>query len=134
MKFTVDRKTWVTASTEGNIDTISDDTGCNNKGEISLLNEEGNMCCLGHCAVSMGVLNPYIRNEPAPEDLIDHNDGDDKVKSYLKIFAPLGNNNSLSLEAMRINDNYTFTDSMRETKLIELFAKHGHELVFRGDK
>lgn len=44
MKFTVDRTRWARQDNEGPY-----------MGEPALLNEQGNMCCLGFCAYQMNV-------------------------------------------------------------------------------
>jgi len=39
-------------------------------------------------------------------------------------------NSGLALMAMRINDDSKIDDTTRESKLTELFTKHGYEIEF----
>lgn len=87
MKFTVDCKTWRFGGDEN--------YSLENNGTTQLLNIEGNMCCLGHCAINMGLSkdNIYQKGTPASvkssfdyyDDGID-NDETKALRAYLDIF------------------------------------------------
>lgn len=117
MDFTVDRKTW-------------------NRGSIhpTELSNTFGMCCLGHCAINMGVSEKVIRGKTKPHYL----EGDylkKNVKQYLEIFCDAGKsaksqeNNALTIRAMRYNDS-GLKDDEREAFLVELFKNHNHTIKF----
>lgn len=118
MKFTVDRSKWRFGGGK-HFDT---------KGETQLLNNRGYMCCLGFCMKQLGLDDNLIRDKAAPANvMLKHND--------FVSCGPYGTikNSSLSMEAMRINDNDNISGPERERRLIELFSEHGHEIEFVGE-
>lgn len=114
MDFTVNRSTW-------------------NRGGSGVLKGDGGMCCLGHCAINMGIPEDDIEGECTPIDL----EGKASAREYLEIFttpSPLKDvctaNNSLSGDAMCINDDHQIIDEEREFQLQQLFVKHKHTITF----
>lgn len=117
MKFVIDTKKWRTGS-EG-----SNKTG---EGNTLLLNKEGFMCCLGMCLQQIGVDDVDLFGELTPASVKSNLDAM-KIFRNGFLFEP---SNSFAKEAIRINDKESTTVDEKKEKLIELFAKNGHEIEF----
>ena len=98
------------------------------KGQSRLLNDFGNMCCLGFaCKQVSKISNERLLNVAGPATIF-------KKESFLTAIDPMFGiveNNSLSIDAMQINDNYFTTDEQKETMLTKLFLDNGFNLVFK---
>lgn len=119
--FTVDRAKWARGGRGGN---------------PGLLNDAGNMCCLGHISKQCGAkLNTFYG---MPEDLaIDvHSKPYALLKDFLISIDVTARrdfyNNDLAGKAAIINDSRKTSDKQREAKLTKLFAKAGYKLKFVG--
>ena len=105
VKFTVYRDSWERGS-----------------GAFLYENETHCGCCLGHVANDMGVSACDLEGWS----------GFDMYSSVTPSWRKMASRN-LGFNWRRasdINDDPDITDEEREAKLIELFAKHGHELTF----
>jgi len=115
VKFTVERSRWRNAA--------------HGIGNVLLLNEDGYKCCLGFVCEQLGVRSILNRSSPktleVPVDDFNHWDVVWGVSHW--------ENTELSKKAILINDDVCLTDQEREAQLIELFKKHGHELIFTGE-
>lgn len=105
--------------------------------DSKLLNKHGMSCCLGFVGSACGISDLELEDEPSPEDTR-YNSDDAASKWPEWMFgnitftgAKLPNADSPDCRlAMAINDNPYINDDVRESKLIELFAKHGDTLTF----
>lgn len=119
MKFVVDRSKWRCGS---------DSFNKVGKGMTSLLNSDGFMCCLGHCALQVGATASQIKNNGMPRNT-------DVVLPVLSKKHKVYNfiiDTRLSEAAAKINDDVSITTNERERKLRSLFSKFKHKLVFKG--
>jgi hypothetical protein len=116
-------------------------------GATCLLNTKGMSCCLGHCALNMGVEPHELEgiSEPGSLGSLSYQDNDqeplsDEALAYMKVFCGANAdvernyryNNDLTLNAMRINDQERYTLADRMNKLTELFKMYGHTLTFKN--
>lgn len=125
MDFKVDRNKWVRG-------------GKKKFGEPSLLNKQGNMCCLGFCMIQCGFVPADIRNQDLPKDaarkyekknakqltipgdrLVWRDDYDKRI-----------HDTELSLAAANVNDDSLISDVERELRLKDIFAEAGHSIEF----
>lgn len=84
-------------------------------GDTSLLNDNGNMCCLGFICHQAGVPKTLLNNQGFP-DALEH-------KRMPKYLVEGGCNTDVTTQAASIND--TFMDGKtRERKLKALFKDH----------
>ena len=126
MKFTVKRSKWLRGGRDG----------WNKSAPSKMLNEDGQMCCLGHCASQLGVDGSILSNESTPGAVVkDFNGKDYALFNTMSIFVDdLGQdnfaNNELSKNMMDINDKAIITDEYREALLTGAMAQAGHELTF----
>ena len=98
------------------------------KMEYSGLLMNGKMCCLGFCAKQLGVPNEELSKACLPDEIT------------LPIYTALlmgyfineynNLNNTLSLCAADINDNYKTNDEEKIKLLTELFEFNGHTIEF----
>lgn len=89
---------------------------------------EHNMCCLGIIACQLGYDAETIRYKKEPEDVFP---AQLMVNAGFVEYSDVGTRNTiLSKDAMRINDDECFTPEHKESKLIALFAEHGHTITF----
>lgn len=97
---------------------------------------DGKMCCLGFFARACGIDEDQIEDEAEPEDVpgagwplwvlreSDDFAGDYDLPGKLK--------NSLDIvELIKANDDEATGDRKRESRIAEIFAKHGVEVEFR---
>lgn len=125
MTFTIDRSIWRCG---GSIKQT-----CKGRGATELANSQGFMCCLGQVAGACGVPFQALKLKPSP-NMITAPEAkllDGILTTELGDLAD-SRQTKLAWDAMDINDDETITQSEREAKLAELFAKHGHEVVFQG--
>ncbi len=117
-EFEVDRSKWVHG--RKNTETL---------GATSLLNENGNMCCLGFYAKACGATKESILGHGYPGGelnipLMGEGYNDDYGWSSYR-------NSALCREAMTANDAST-DKKEKETKIKELFKEGGVKLTFTG--
>lgn len=120
LHFTVDRTKWVCGDNSHVWDNPSE-----------LLNNAGNMCCLGQIMKQCGFKKAELQNYPSPADALSATGAtgggflvtqvDDRTR-----------NTALATRAMRINDHASLTKAAREIRLKELFARNNVVLTFKG--
>lgn len=117
MKFTIDRTKW------------KNDNSFPSQGTM-LLNDHGNMCCLGFCMYQEGFYKNSLRGITSPRRVIP------KKESIFRRQYPTHENaisfqdTSITEEAMSINDGIYGNEEERENDLKRLFERHGHEIEF----
>lgn len=120
----VDRSAWVFGGDE-----FSDVLG-----DAEMLNDKGNMCCLGHICHNSGfgadALESVTSPEAVLEEFIDNVFLDIPYLVYQS--GELTINSLLSDEAMRTNDNPKLSLAQREKALKALFKDEGITLKFVG--
>lgn len=115
---TIDRSKWVRNISEDVV--VKNGNECGSKtaavlGDTNLLNDDGNMCCLGFICNQAGVPKTLLNNQGFPYS-VEHK----RVPKYL---VENGSNTNLTYQAIQIND--TFMDGKtRERKLKALFKDH----------
>lgn len=100
-------------------------------GESKLLNENGNMCCLGFECLARGLTENDIRDRTRPCRV--SNDINKKIPHMTFENFDLQYNyedNDLIKKIMRVNDDGTISDSKRIGRLCRLFAKRGIKVGF----
>ncbi len=129
MEFTLDYNKWANAWT------------AKHHSDIKLYNRKTDMsCCLGLCALSMGISKDALDCLAEPEDVINSIKATEEKKEidiYGGIFASIHlsdrtnwSNNKLSHDAMEINDDADIDPKTRVKRLTDLFAAHKHILTF----
>lgn len=108
MKFIVSRKKWYRGQ---------------GKAGSMLRRPDGQMCCLGHCALQCGIPEEKIQNVGAPASLCG------LEKSMPDWMSRSGEVNGDG--AMDINDMENITEREREKRLRAFFKQHGDQIVFR---
>ena len=145
MKLRINRNTWKSGS-------------CG-EGSTMLLNRQGYQCCLGQVCSQLGVPDDRLLYLTGPSHMLGRayelearkklpegtlEDIYQKISEVLRLppleehgFLRWDGNSELVQEAIRLNDHpsainpdYPIDRRTREEWLIELFAKHGHELEF----
>lgn len=106
--FVIDRNTWA-RKTYG-ID----------KGPSRLLNELGNMCCLGHIAVQLGCNESEIKGMGVPH----------KTDVGTKRFGMEFVNTNLMTMLLIENDDFKTEDKVKEEKITEILHKNGFGCKF----
>lgn len=89
-------------------------------GRSLLLNEDGNMCCLGFLGEACGVPTDQLGGVGMPQSVIDYNKyptGDEPDGINWDKFA-------------NVNDALDVTDSVREQTLMQLAEDNGFTFVF----
>lgn len=118
MKFTVNRVKWQ----RGVI------------GAGSLLNDSGNMCCLGFVCRAVGMAPRSILNVGMPDDIT--TSGERRVRGLLTELSDEAVgvivSTTLAQVAAEINDNPRLSDAEREHRLTAAFLEDGHTLDFVG--
>ena len=115
----INRSKWRTG---GNTNDSSCKTG---EGYTALLNEKGYMCCLGFRCHQMGVPKKDLLGKGVPDELYDEWDIPDLVNEF-------GNDTNFTRQAVKINDNVSYTHEEREKKITEHFATIGVTVEFKG--
>jgi hypothetical protein len=111
---TVDRKKWARGGKNG---------------DACLLNDQGNMCCLGFAARQISrISRSALADAGMPCDVY-------MKPSFLTEIDTSSNpnevqDNALSRAAANFNDDLKISDKMREYKLTRLFKKHGIKIRF----
>lgn len=95
------------------------------EGCTALLNEEGYMCCLGFRCHQMGIPKKDLLGKGTPDGLSDKWDIPDLINA-------VGNDSDFTREAIRINDNISYTHEEREEKITEHFATIGVTVEFKA--
>ncbi len=116
MKFTVDRATWWRGKMS----------------ESYLLRHDGNKCCIGFCAIQGGATEDMILERYA----IGSQAGKPALCDTLRgsgLVEPGKGESPWISEAYDLNDAYGITEDERESQLIALFARQGHEIEFIGE-
>lgn len=129
MSFQINRKRWV--------------RGCgievmDKYGSTSLLNENGNMCCLGFLAKKCGLKNEDIMGIDDPLGLVnsyeDNNNILEKIKDTPYIYLldkDLNEHSEIGVKLMQINDRQKDSET-REQDLADAFKTIGIQVKFVG--
>lgn len=121
MKFVVDRSKWRCGGNSKKANKIG-------KGSTNLRNNQGFMCCLGHCALQLGATTKDITRKPMPHDVV--------INLPILVTKPnqygLVGDSMLSKRAANINDDSTLSLTQREKKLKAVFKRNHHEIIFKG--
>ena len=96
-------------------------------GAVKLLNEAGNMCCLGFVSKSLGLKDEHIRDRAYPQSTMQEIKHLTAFNSYNII-----KDTTLSCRAAGINDDRTLSPQMKEQRLKNLFLEHDIKLTFVG--
>lgn len=118
MDFTVDRSKWRCGGALGN-------PTVRGEGVTKMLNGDGFMCCLGHCAKQLDP-DVIIENKNYPNDSLWN------ISRYDNPFIMHLKNSLLAKEAARINDDEQIDQKEREQRLRNLFKEYGHTIKFTG--
>lgn len=135
MKVTIDRATWRSGGELGY------KTG---RGDTELLNDEGFRCCLGFHASAAGVPDRFLhcgaprRVATGGYDAWGDAWGEELTRAGLVKLIKLvrgknWENTEFAIKAMHINDLEELSREERESRLIALAKKHGHEWTFVGE-
>ena len=139
----INRSKWVSAPCDDN---------CAYKGDSMLLNENGNMCCLGFLSLKRGLKKKEIDGCCSPKDVVSEHvlhrkahptfplDGSVYKEEIERLSKKLGDmlgkkttsNSRWCNQAMRINDDCRLTLEEIEKKLIVHFKKIDINLKFVG--
>ena len=115
MRFTVKRSKWVRGSKEAKY------------GRVGLLNENGNMCCLGFVCKKLGASNDDIYGVGFPSGVLNSQ----TTTKFLDMFPDDSDTHrQYEDDAAEINDDKDLAPNTREARLKKLFRSRGHELVF----
>jgi hypothetical protein len=110
-QLTIDEKKWA----RGNINKPS-----------RLLNNDGNMCCLGFLGKACKISKDILLDKEYPETLFIH--GEDEYSKYPSLDA-------LNIgwdDFVRVNDNRNISEDRRKEILTKMFKEHlGIKLIFK---
>jgi len=121
-QLTIDRSKWRTGGAD------FDET----HGYTHLLNEKGNMCCLGFYCLQIGEISKNeILGIGLPEDLNDINIYDDDMLHLVN--EDNLRNTIFTTKAIEINDAKLLTNEQREKAIQEHFNQIDVEVVFTND-
>ena len=99
-----------------------------------LLNNEGQMCCLGFYSAACGIKKSYLKNEEAPGEI--NSDIQNQWQTFLLNDSDIDTEEQYKIDSwactqlMKINDDENMSDTEREEKLTKLFANDGIEVKF----
>lgn len=111
-KVVIDRSKWLNAYTRYTL------------GPSLMLDQNGNMCCLGFVCAAEGVDEPKMLNCITPRFVV----------NSPPALAKLENLTNLACTAMKYNDDSSLSKSGREKALIQIFVAEGtYELEFVGE-
>lgn len=96
-------------------------------GETAMLNDQGNMCCLGQICYQAGVGAESLLEQADPEDALER---EMRPLTKMRFYGPA--NTTLACQAMRINDSKGKGLQQREYELQALFREAGYKLKFTG--
>lgn len=105
--YTVSRKTWYRGR---------------GRDESRLLREDGTRCCIGFVGQQCGISDAVLLNRNAI--------GQSWQSGHIGGFPAWMVKGQDIYDAYRENDDIGITDEERESRLQEIFAKHGDEIVF----
>lgn len=115
-EFTVIRSQWVNGSNS------------EERGDPCLMNEQGYLCCLGFACRNMGVNDRQLLNNSTPEDVL-------KEESKITTIGSWNINrivdNSVTDDAIRINDDEVSSQKKKELDLTILFKNNGVDIIFK---
>lgn len=97
-------------------------------GPTSMLNEQGNLCCLGHYCRQMGVPDKYMQRNGLPCTVALH--GGYNIPDLVEWCGGDVYSTPLAIRAADINDDPSIRDDERERQLTALFAEDGIEVEF----
>jgi hypothetical protein len=110
-------------------------------GESALLNDDGNMCCLGFACKVLGFKDSTVKNHGVPSDLV-NSAGSGSAQRHRGLRAgKLVESGSADEgwydtapvdKALTINDDNTISDKMREYRLTPILRKLGFKVRFVG--
>ncbi|MHA2068143.1 MAG: hypothetical protein ACXABY_27595 [Candidatus Thorarchaeota archaeon] len=92
-------------------------------GNSALLNNEGNMCCLGFFGEACGLSHARMIDQAEPDDV-----GRNKHRNYPKLDYKVWE------QFMSVNDNSQISDRQRQDRLRKLFKKIGYKVSFKAKK
>ena len=118
-EFTVYKDSWV----RGTGFVYNDDGEQIDLGDSALLNNNGNVCCLGFFGESCGVSHARMLGKIEPDD-VDRN----KHRNYPKL------DYDVWAKFMSVNDNCGLTDRQRQDRLRRMFKKIGYKVSFKGSE
>lgn len=95
-------------------------------GRSALLNEEGNMCCLGFACRKEGIPEKDLKDVLNPFQV------KNSRERVLSLVTKRGYNRKATGDAVDINDNTIITEQEREAQLKPVLAKLGYKVVFTG--
>lgn len=99
-------------------------------GRSQLLNNEGNMCCLGFLANQCGISKKYLEGKSYPCNLCQQMIGNIPLLNQKNKYHDWCQT-ELSMALTEVNDNNMITDIDRKSELTQLFKeKLGVKLVF----
>ena len=125
MKFIIDRRKWRRGGNDSRLTF--------RYGETYLLNEQGNMCCLGQICKQLDIPDEYILGVNHPHQI---NPAAENYSSLINILLRQSVaktcylNTELAYKAVCINDDPFIHSDLREQQLTELFKKYDHEIEF----
>jgi len=128
---TIDRSKWRT----GGDDFIEPQKDL---GRTMLLNDKGQMCCLGFYSKQLGGLSDdEILNLEEPRTLAERcgydRMNDDMMRLVKKGYEFGPEHTSFTIEAITINDNERIENDVREIEIIQHFKRIGVDVVFTGE-
>lgn len=106
----------------------------NKKGYSALLNNQGNMCCLGFLCRAKGISKKRIDGYGMPADVLHESRSASLVSKLGDLVLATGSgyyeNNPIVREIASINDDATITDQGRKDKLAPLFKTLGWKPIY----
>lgn len=95
-----------------------------------LLNSEGKMCCLGFYSLACGFKKQEIDDIESPLNILENYTSKDWKTCLLNRSSIAPVNTFLSMELMKINDQYFTSDKIREDEITRLFKQVGIKVNF----
>lgn len=130
-KVIIDRTKWSRGAVSANALLISAERAQRNSHEPTMHNprsgpKAGSMCCLGFACLAVGLPSKAILDKGYPKNV------GLPAPGLVDFIQETGDfvNTEFSLKAADINDDIYINDSVRESRLKELAAKHGFEFEF----
>lgn len=98
-------------------------------GDTKLLNDMEMMCCLGFCALALGIAKNRLKAFPNPVNL------GEVIEPITQISPENGlvEDSRFSVDAMAVNDSRGISEEERESRLIELGKDNGVNFEFEGE-
>jgi hypothetical protein len=101
-------------------------------GESRLLNDDGNMCCLGFACRARGFRAENIKDIGTPSSLEGGGSRVTRMEKLGPMVTSEFNNSDETDHAVSINDNQRISDKMREYRLKPILKKLGFAAKFVG--